>query len=79
MASVTKRTSGFTKYRLHSRIPVSAAEAERFLWHALEHLDNLASNQSERTAPNGERHKAAMTIHHKIHLLQLEQEMQASY
>lgn len=36
-----QRTSGFTKYRLHNRIPANAAEAERFLWHALEHRDNL--------------------------------------
>jgi len=38
------RPSGFTKYRLHNRIPRNAAEAERFLWHACFHIANVYEN-----------------------------------
>jgi hypothetical protein len=65
------RPSGFTKYRLSNRIPTSAAEAERFLWHAIGHVQSTLHQSLWYTNPT------VITLSHKIHLLQLEQEMQA--
>ena len=45
--------------------------AEYILWHAIQSIDTLAENQSERTGPNGERYQAQELLREAINSVRL--------